>query len=589
MKLFIWVAAGSFIAYILLQWGMDIVGTRRRSPSQKEVIAEVNGEEIARSDYWREIERFSRAEAERLGLTELTEEMMEDIYERVFDALVESKLIVQEVRRRKIKVTDEEILTIVRSSPPQELLEADTFQTGGEFDPQKYQQFIRDPQNFRWLVNYERQIRENFPIQKLQLLVFSAAKITDLQVKKEWIRRNEKVKVEYILIPPDSSQLVEISEDEVLQYYNSHEQDLLEPEKALLSYVLFEKEASEEDEKIVEERIKEVYDDAISGADFTELAEYYSEDPGSAANGGDLGWIVKGTMVKEFEDVVFSLKPGDISEPFRTTFGWHIAKVDKRQRNKVKTKHILLRVVPSAETLENLGMKINEFMEDVGDIGFEEAALKHNIEVYSTGEFPLDREYVPGFGFSREIHGFTMENEVGDVSYTIAKRNRYYIFKIARKKSKTLPDLEKVSSAIEGKIRAEKQKMLAREKASEIYRQISDGVSLRKIAKSNGLKVEKTKLFTRLSHIPDVFPLSEFFGAAFALNNREISTPVETEQGYFIIKVVEKLPADEEEFEEVKGNLVLELLQKEQQQLYTSWIQSLKARAKIKDYRRKLL
>lgn len=588
-KIFIWVAAGSFIAFILLQWGMNITGRTRRNPGEMGIIAEVNGQPISAFEYQNEIERLSTAEAERLGSTDFSEEMMEKIRDRAFDALVSRKLLEQEVKRRKIGVTDEEILNVIRYSPPQEVLQSEEFQTDGEFDYEKYNQFIRSRESLPFLMDYERRIRETLPLQKLQLMVLSTAKITDSRVREEWIRRNERIKVEYIFIPPDSSQPVEISEEDVLQYYNEHKDELLEPEKASISYVFFEKKPSEEDELTVKERIEEVYGEALTGADFAELAQYYSEDPGTVSKGGDLGWITKGTMVKEFEDVAFSLKAGEISKPFRTPFGWHIVKVEERRKDKIKARHILLRVKPSAETLENMRNTIREFIKEIKSLGFEEAASKNELQVYSTKEFPLDQEYIPGFGAFKEVHQFILENRPGEVSYPIAKGNRYYVFKIVEKKSKSLPELEKVRSAIEKKIIAEKQKAKAREKVLKLYEEISKGASLRTVAKSNGLKVQKTQPFTRLSNLPGILPQSEFFGAAFSLGEGEISAPVETEQGYFIIKLIKKFPIDEKKFEEERESLKTELIQNEQQKLFMAWMENLKARAKIKDHRRKLL
>ena len=587
-KLFIWVAAGSFIAFIGLQWGMNITGRTNRSPLEMGVIAEVNGEPISSFEYQNEVTRLARMEAETLEETELSEEKLEDIRDRAFDALVARKLSEQEVRRRKIDVTDEEVLNVIRYSPPREFFEMEDFQTEGEFDFEKYQQFITDRQSLPFLVDYERRIREALPLQKLQLLVISSAKVTPEEVRDEYRRRNEQIEVQYVLLRPDVAEVGEVSDEAIEEYYETHRDELEEPEKALVSYVFFEKKPSEDDEQSVKDRIEEVYEEAVSGASFEELAIYYSEDPGTGPQGGDLDWVSKGSMVKEFEDVVFSLKTGEISKPFMTPFGWHIAKVDGRKGDKVKARHILLRVRPSAETLENMRNEIRLFMEDAHALGFEGAALKHSLESNDTQEFSLNTGYIPGIGSSSELTEFVSDHSAGAVSYPVAKGDRYYILKVVRKTSKRIPPLEGLRDRIRKRVEIEGQKSRAAHTAAQLYEEIVGGSSLQAVAKSHNLTVEKTQPFTKFGTLPKILPQSEFFGAAFALDEGEVSAPVETEQGYFIIEVTKRLAIDEQEFEEVKQTLNAELLQREQQQIYASWIEHLRTVAKIEDYRRRL-
>ncbi len=188
-KFFVWIAAGSFVGLIFLRWGMNITGRTQRTPRESGIIGEVNSEPITALEYRSEIERLSAVEGERFGLTELSEEMKEGIYDRAFDAIVSRKLLQQEVVQRGITITDEEILNVVRFSPPQEFVEADTFQTDGRFDYEKWHRFISDPQSQQFLLGYESRIRENLPLQKLQFLIFSSAKVTVGKARSGGIRR----------------------------------------------------------------------------------------------------------------------------------------------------------------------------------------------------------------------------------------------------------------------------------------------------------------------------------------------------------------------------------------------------------------
>ncbi|OHR72716.1 foldase [Bacillus sp. HMSC76G11] len=114
---------------------------------------------------------------------------------------------------------------------------------------------------------------------------------------------------------------IKISEDEMKTYFDENKESFAEPEQVKASHILVEDEA----------KAKEVKEKLDGGADFTELAKEYSTDTSNSEDGGDLGYFAKGEMVAEFEEVTFAMKEGEISDPVKTEFGYHIIKfADKK-------------------------------------------------------------------------------------------------------------------------------------------------------------------------------------------------------------------------------------------------------------------
>ncbi|HEY8495770.1 MAG TPA: peptidylprolyl isomerase [Limnochordales bacterium] len=114
---------------------------------------------------------------------------------------------------------------------------------------------------------------------------------------------------------------IEVTEDEIRSYFDENRERLGQPEQVRARHILVE----------TEEQAKELKERLAAGEDFAALAKEHSIDRGSAARGGDLGWFGRGAMVAPFEEAAFSLKPGEISDPVRTSFGYHLILVEERR------------------------------------------------------------------------------------------------------------------------------------------------------------------------------------------------------------------------------------------------------------------
>jgi len=129
---------------------------------------------------------------------------------------------------------------------------------------------------------------------------------------------------------------VKVTDKEVKNYYKKHKSEFVQPEQVRARHILVKVPAKADKKQWEEARKKAemIRAKALKGEDFAKLAQKYSDDPGSKGRGGDLGYFQKGRMVPEFEQAAFALKEGQISQPVKTTFGYHIIKSEGKKPSK---------------------------------------------------------------------------------------------------------------------------------------------------------------------------------------------------------------------------------------------------------------
>lgn len=197
--------------------------------------------------------------------------------------------------------------------------------------------------------------------------------------------------------------------EEVRLFYEQYHSELPEiPEEVSLSHIVIYPEISEENEQKVIDALKMHKKDIEEGSSFATKAILYSDDPGSSSNGGLITNVKRGQMVPEFDAVVFNLQEGQISEPFKTDFGYHIAMLEKRRGQELDVRHILMQLKPTPEEIELSKRKLDSIMIEVekGDITFKEAAFQFSVDKYTkfnggrmmdaqTGEDKIEKSRLP--------------------------------------------------------------------------------------------------------------------------------------------------------------------------------------------------
>ena len=327
--LVLWFVIFAFIGLIVVEWGADYSGAGTNAAG--DAVGVVNGKTISLQEFQDALRRIAR---------QMPQEQRADqalLVQQVWDYYVREIILNQEYERLGFEVTDGEIAFYTRNNPPQAVREFATFQTDGAFDMDKYAQFIGNPANLNdpnnqalvlWIEStIERQLLEY----RLQRMLRGTAQVSPNEAHQHFAEANEKVRVEYAFAPSDAADdEIEISDEDLATYYEENVADYEHPDQVKLEYVRFPKVASAADSLKIKKEIEQIRQEIEAGADFAELAGVVSDDEGSAARGGDLGFFGRGQMVTPFEEAAFALAPGELSEPVQTRYGWHLIKVEER-------------------------------------------------------------------------------------------------------------------------------------------------------------------------------------------------------------------------------------------------------------------
>lgn len=211
---------------------------------------------------------------------------------------------------------------------------------------------------------------------------------------------------------------LEVSRYEVEQFYNQYKDSIgLVPEEVQLSQIFIQSKLSETDKEILKNKLKAILDSIKNGGDFADFAKRYSDDINTAKAGGDLGFVRRGLLVKEFEEVVFTMKEGEISDIIETPFGFHIAQLLERRGESVKVRHILLKMQPSPESEQKIIDFLNAIRDSVvnGVNSFAYYAKLYS-EDKATAQFGGEMGKVPVAELDPDLRNLISKMKDGEVS-----------------------------------------------------------------------------------------------------------------------------------------------------------------------------
>ena len=583
-KVFIWVVVVAFVGTIIFAWGMDIT----RSKSQKNIVGVIDGKDIDYRIYQPYLDRLyqqkqSQSQAE-LSVSELSQ-----MRQQAWDNLVADYLMGREMEKRNIQVSDQEFYQYLKYQPPQELQKSEAFTTDGKFDYQKYLAALADPRYGNFWAQVEAAYRPQLRKLKLQDQIASTARVDENEIREYFLNTNEKITVSYVFSPVQkfATGEVQASDEQLQQYYDAHKDDYKVDQRANIEYVGFSKEPTEKDWELIKLEADDIKRMLDEGEDFEELAKAYSED-NSAQNGGDLGWFGRGRMVPEFDSAAFALAPGEISEPVRTQFGWHIIQSVERKKDKngeqVHARHILLKIKASSETVDLAFRNANALLAEMSGSNLS-AAAENLSDTVDTSGFFTEKNAIPDVGYNRAITQFAFSEPVGTVSPVFETDTRVLVVKLIERKPFGIAPFEEVKD----KVRTDFTDYLAKQKCrgdiDKIWSGIQDdGMSLEKAAAGAGYEIRTSHPITRMDYLIGVGGDPHVIGAAFALKNPgDMTGPVEYLKGWAIVKLDERQSADLSEYSQVRDSLSQVILQNKQNTILNDWYVDMVKSAHIQD------
>lgn len=345
----------------------------------------------------------------------------------VLDQMIGQRLLRREARRDRLGVSDDQLRTFISEIP--------AFQVDGKFSQARYEQLLDMQNPRRTPVEFAEEVRRELVLAPLQEPILAGTivaknnverylnlldqqrevaiasidaasyvkdvKIDDAAVKQFYddnpaaFQVPEQVKLEYVVLSPDAlGAQFTIDPADVRKQYDANLRNYGKPEERQAAHILIavKPDATDADKAAAKKKAEEVDAEAKKNPTrFAELAKKYSQDPGSAPQGGDLGFFARdGSMVKPFEDAVFSMKPGEISAPIQTDFGWHIIKLIDVHPAKVQSFDEVKGQIEQDLKRQRASAKFAEAADQMQNLVYEQAdslepvAKALNVKVQST-------------------------------------------------------------------------------------------------------------------------------------------------------------------------------------------------------------
>ena len=465
------------------------------------------------------------------------------------------------------------------------------FQTEeGQFDYQAYLDKLSDP-DMDW-TDLERWGRSVLPEMKFQTYLSAQVHVSDREVRERYRRDNAEVTALYVAVPFGSEMGYEPTEAELDSLYQAVREDYREPESRRVALIAIEKKPTKEDEREVEERLLEIREEILGGRDFAEMAADYSDDAMSAQKGGDLGSFSRGEMVAEFDSVAFSLGVGEISQPVRTQFGYHLIRVEERtvenDAEKIHARHILMRVEPGYDTIDSLSTLVRDLSESIKSKGFEKAAESFGIAIQRPEPF-IEGYFIEGVGFAPRVINFSFNHHANAVSSPIEEEQAVYFVKILERLEERDKSLDEIKSQLTAEIQRKRSERKALERAESIRKAALTGGNLETAALESGLETNKTPSFKISDSVPGVGGNTAFAVASHMLPIRELSPPIKGRNAYYLIRVTDRKEPDMDLFAEQRAEIMNEIRREKIMRYLSSWYDEIRQRAKVVDLREQAL
>jgi len=505
------------------------------------------------------------------------------------------------------------------------------------FDPGIYKNALQ--QNQTTTSRFEAELKSNQLVQKLQSLTMVSSLLTEPEARGlfQWAR--ETVRMDYVVFPiknfadqvkPTDQQITayyeankerfkepahlrleflpitvaelastqKVSDEAVRQFYEANAESFLHPEQLRARHILLlvPPSATKEQAAKAETEIKNISAQAKKG-NFEALAKKHSQDPGSAAKGGELPWFSRGMMVKPFEDAAFALKPGQISEPVRTQYGWHIIKVESaRPAGKVPfddakaTIHARLAEEKASEKVNEIldqcmdqmsaGVKLEKIAKDLG-LTTKKSEMMDAATVQRT--FGLKKEAVESL--------FALAVGTGAKSPLSMEPNKGYLLaeKIDGQPESILP-VDKVRDKIVAELKIQEGRKLAMDKAQATLAKLLDPATREQTQASLKAELKTTPPLDRQAAVAETGGNPALLQGIFAAQDKNwLKTPFEIPAGVALARLNERIAAPEETWEKEKRFWASQGSAAFRQELFNALLTNLRATTKIEVVRQDLV
>jgi peptidyl-prolyl cis-trans isomerase D len=537
--------------------------------------------------------------------------------------LINEKLLLNEADRLGLKATDDDLREYVHEGQLGQLL----FPGGTFIGQEAYREFA--DRNGYTIPQLEQAIKDEIRINKLRALVSGTATVTDAAVKQQFEKQNTKVKFNYAVLKkddilkslhpadaelkayyernkqtylnsiPEKRQLkyvvldnarmlaqTQVTQQELENYYDQHRDEYRVPDQVDVRHILIKTPLPGPDGKVDQKAVdaarakaEEVLKKLKAGASFAELAKKYSDDPGSAKEGGSLGWIGRGRTVPEFEKAAFSLPKGGTSGLVKSSYGFHIIHVDDKQEAHVKTldevKSQIEPLIKQQKAAQAAQDEADKLLSAARSSGLEKAAAAQGLQVIST-DFVTSKDSLPGIGNDQQFMNAVFSQTAKAPPDIVPLHSGYAIYEVTALKPPATPTFEEARNRVEHEFENERAAQLLSQKTQELSDRAKTDHDLKKAAKEEGAEYKTSDFVLPDGQVPDVGSMTGAASVAFTLSPGEISGPINTGNTGVVLSVVERQAPSDADFAAKKDQIREALWQQDQQEMFGLFLSNLR-------------
>jgi peptidyl-prolyl cis-trans isomerase D len=562
------------VALSMVTYLIPTSGTDTGSTADRTVVASIGREEITSQEVTKVIQNMTRSR-------QLPSELLSIYVPQIVQQMITDRAMAYEANRLGIRVTSDETENAILDSLPAELVK------GGKVDSVTLNAMLQ--QQGVTMADLKGDTSRQLIVSRLRQIVGEGVVVSPREIADEFHRKNDKVRVEYAMLPPARFQAeAEPTDAEIKAYYDSHKASFQTPEKRSLGIILLDPAklnitppadaelrkdyTANQDKFRTQERVQarhiliksDASNDAAmktkaegilkqiqAGGDFAKLAKDNSQDPGSAAQGGELGWVVKGQTVPEFEKSAFSLQPGQTSGLVKTTYGYHILQVEKHEQAHVQPfeevkAQLADESMKRAQSVEMQKLADRAVAELRKDPLHPEKAAEALGTTVIRAENVQAGDPIPGIGVSKEISDAAAPLRKGEMTAgpVVLQGNKVVVASVTDYQPAHQASLEEAMTDVRNKASQDKLQAILSQKAADLLAKArAMNGDLEKAGKEMGIEVKTSPDVNRQGAIESV-------GSATALPEaftKPVGTlfgPVAVPGGRVVAKIAAKIPAD---------------------------------------------
>jgi peptidyl-prolyl cis-trans isomerase D len=602
------------VAFIALYFP-DFIGTGATGSLNAEV-ARVGDERITAGTFQRVYQRQMQAYSQAYGGSvnaQLLKQLGMD--QQILRQLIDERAAVAEARRLGLTVSDAEVA--------QRILAIPAFQQNGVFAGEAvYAQVLAAQNPPLTKAEFERNLREALVVDKLRTALTEWVTVSDAEIDTEFKRRNEKVKAELVAFSADAFRgQVTLSDDdlakyfeankdtyrvgerrkiryvlvdveslrakatvlptEVEKYYRDNDQQWVTPEQVRASHILLKTEGK--DDAAVKARAEALLKQVKGGADFGALAKKESEDDVSKAQNGDLDFFGRNRMVKEFEDVAFSLPVGQVSDLVKSSFGYHIIKVTDKKPESRKSLDEVRQQITDQLAYERAQTQAGALADQVAQqaktaADLPQAAASRGLAVAESGFFSRD-EPIAALGPAPEVTNRAFELKDNEVAGPVRVSRGLIVFAASGREDSKLPALADVKERVREDALRARARELSQTRAQALAGEFTTNFAA--AAKAAGLTPKTSELVARGTAWPDVGISAALDEAVFSLPAGGVSKPVVTDAGTVVARLVEREDAKADQLATARESLRQELLAERRAKFFNAYMAKARTRLSI--------